>query len=177
MLILRGRKNITQIILILLIFLFLFLFFVYPNFKKIKSLSQEIRNYYIQLEKLYQEGQLLQNVVKDLKLIEPRIDELSKSLISKNEELDFITTLEKLADDNQINQELRIGSYQETQDKTYKILPIQLAIQANFSQLINYLIQINKLDHYININYIVISRTDNNSQIMASMEANTYWEK
>ena len=171
------NKFFINIVSIIIITAAVFIFITYPTIKEIKSFSQEIYNYRLYLEKLYLEGQVLKNIVRELKEVEPHLEELSEVLIDKKEELNFIISLEKLANNSELIQDLKINPSQEVSKNTYKILPVQITLQGNYSQLIKYLTEINKLNYYINIKHLSINKIGGASKINVSIEANTYWEK
>ncbi|TSC96079.1 MAG: Uncharacterized protein Athens101410_232 [Parcubacteria group bacterium Athens1014_10] len=170
------RKFFINLILMVIILSSILVFVTYPAIREIKSLSQEIYNYRLHLEKLYLKGQILKNIVEELKKVEPYIEKISKVLIGKNEELGFIVSLEKLADDNQLIQNLKIDPAQKIDSNNYKIMPVQIALQGDFTNLIKYLIELNKLDYYINIKNLSIQKIGKTSQINIFLEANTYGE-
>ena len=173
------RKNIINIILMIIILSAIIVFIAYPTLREIKSLSQQIYDYRLYLEKLYLQGQLLKNITEELKEVEMDFEKLSKVLIGKNQELSFITCLEKIANENQLIQNLKINTAQELNKDNYKILPINISLQGDFFQLVKYLIELNKLDYYINIKNLSINkiRGAENSKINILIKANSYWEK
>jgi len=171
------NKNLIQIFFAMIVIVIVFIFLTVPNFKEIKSLSQKIFDYRVYLEKLYKEGQLLKNTIGELKKIEPNLIKLSKVLIPQKDELNFITTLEDLAANNKIEQDLKINPFMESSAKDYKILPIELYFQATFPQFIKYLADLNKLDYYINIKQLLINKSSDASKIKIALTADTYWEK
>ena len=88
------RKNIITIILITVILSAIITFIAYPTVREIKSLSQQIYDYRLYLEKLYIQGQLLKNITEELKEVEPDLEKLSKVLIGKNQELNCTQQLQ-----------------------------------------------------------------------------------
>lgn len=171
------NKDLIQIFLIAIFIFVVFIFLTLPTFLEIKSLSRKIFDYRVYLEKLYREGQLLKNTISELKIIEPNLGKLSKILISSEEELNFITTLENLASDNQIEQELKINPFVNANAKDYKTLPIELNLQTTFPQFIKYLDDINKLDYYVSIKQLLINKSPDDSKIRITLGADTYWER
>lgn len=173
---LKNLKYLLSLVIVVIASFVIFIFYTLPNIQEIKLLSQKFYSYRLYLEKLYFEGQLLKNVVKELKEIEPHLQELSQVIVGKNDELAFITSLEKLAENNKINQSFNLNPNGQVTKNTYRIVPIQINFQSDFSQLIKYLMDTDKLDYYINIKSLTVNRAGNTSNINNSIEANTYWE-
>jgi len=131
-------------------------FIVYPSIKEIKKISNQINEQKEKLEKFYMEGCFLKPTKNQYEKIEPQIAELSKIFIHENQELDLITNLENIASKNNLKQKIELKELKEdtkTQAK-YETLPLTIKIIGNYLNCIKYLIELEALNFYINIDEI-----------------------
>ena len=135
-------------------------FVTLPSIREIKSLNEQIYAQRSELEKLYQKGQLLKQTLKEYEEIKPTTAALERIYIKRGEELSFITTLEAIANTNQLNQEIKLG----TQDpkKLTNQLPIQLEINGSLPKFIHYLASLEALDYYLNIDTLRLNSASRN---------------
>jgi len=185
---LKGKIIIFFIFFLIFIF-FIFFFCICPSVKKIKEIRKEINVQRIDLEKKYLKGQNFKKVFEKLKKIDEKIKMLDKVFINKNDSLKFVTTIEDVAEKNNITQKINLASFNQIEGNYYKEIPLQFFSQGSFSDQIKYLIDLESLDYYINIESIDITSSqqgknnfnnldlelkENNVNIM--ILANTYWK-
>ncbi len=97
-------------------------FAVWPAVSEIKLINEQILAERKNLEKKYQQGQSLRQATEEYLAIKDDWAEILKGLVMKNEELEFITQLEALADTRQVKQEIKIGTGVEyNKDFAYRI--------------------------------------------------------
>lgn len=152
------RRILINLIFLLSIVMSIVYFIIIPTIDNIKETSQRINEQKLDLETRYLGGQRLKKLNEILKTIEPQINILDKIFISQNRELEFITTLEEVAYRNNITQKINLGEIQNSNNPTYKTMPIQLTAQGKFDDQINYLKDLESLNYYINIDSIKLSR-------------------
>lgn len=162
-------------------------FVVMPTISDIKKMGEEIENQRIDLEQKYIKGQSLRKLTENLKKIEPQLVVLDQIFISQNHELEFITALEELANQNNISQKINLQELPKDGNKAYQKTPLQISAKGNFINLMNYLIDLEALNYYININSINLSSaytapsaaSDEQtvfSNINIALSADTYWK-
>ncbi len=178
----------------IIIILIIIIFFISPDIFQIKRLSEAIYEERIRLESLYNQGLVLKKVREELNRITPQAEVLQSLFIPKGQELVFITTLEELALKNKIEQEINLDLLQQKEiEKGYKVIPLRLVLKGNFLKILKYLLELERLDYYLNIDSLhleSISKTpyrdrllsdlyssSKESQIQAIISLLSYWRE
>ena len=132
------------IFLSLLVFLFIavFVLVTIPTIKTIKNLSREIYGIWFNLEKKYELGQTLKKTVADLKIVEQKKNQLLNVFLEKNQELTFITTLENIAEQFNLQQEINLEKEENNKNSLVVNLPFRFTVKGNFQDIIRYLSKI-----------------------------------
>jgi Tfp pilus assembly protein PilO len=162
--------------------------FIFPAAKKLAVVKKEISAQKIALEKIYIRGQNLRKISEDLEIVEPNLKNLKKMFIKEEDDLDFITSLEKTAENSGVKQNININYPAENNKKTsFQKIPLQLTASGNFLAQIKYLTALESLDYYISVRTLEISGSaDQNqenalegekSRVDMQLTANTYWQK
>lgn len=183
MTIFRDKLFIT-LIFIPVFLLALFLLIIWPLIQDIRILSQQIQRERVELERLYQKGQLLRKARLGYEKIKPELTSLEGVLLKKDGELKFITTLESLGDQNEIEQEIHLNPQDQIVKDNLRILPLRLNLTGEFENIFQYLNSLEKLDYYINISSLSFNREIKlekqevpSTRINVSLLAETYWEE
>lgn len=177
--IILGCAGITLALIILLI--------IVPSVKEMRDISQQIKQQLIQLEKKYEQSQHLQKTTRDIKKIQSFTPELNKIFITEGTELEFVTSLENIAQQCEVYQiiDLKIA---DNQQQSLSAIPITLEVRGNFTNVIKYINELEQLDYYININFLSIRPADqlkqastlnnipDNNMIIAHMEGSVFWQ-
>ena len=154
-----NLKN--KIIIIIIGFLTLFslilFFIVIPTIHDILDMGQIIEEQRIDLEKKYIKGQNLRQLTANLNKINLQLSKLEQIFISENRELEFITTLEGVANKNSTNQKINLGVQEDMPGYDYKKMTLQLFLQGNFVNIMNYLIGLESLEYYVNVKNIELT--------------------
>lgn len=154
-------KFISTVIIIILATCGITAFIIMPTINNIKDISSKINNIRLDLEKKYDNRQNLRTVMSKFKKIEKSSEKFSNIYIEKNEELKLITALERIASDNNLEQNINTFIYQN-ENKTAKIkgqeneIDIQLQLNGDYINIIKYLYDLRRLPYYINTRNIVI---------------------
>ncbi|MCK4554354.1 type 4a pilus biogenesis protein PilO [Candidatus Parcubacteria bacterium] len=185
---LNLKKKISiSIVIFILIIGGLIYFVVMPTINDIKKMGEEIENLRIDLEQKYIKGQSLRQLTENLKKIEPQLVILDQIFIKQNYELEFITKLEEIADQNNVSQTINLDTAKINKDKSYQTLPLRLSMRGNYKNIMNYLISMEALNYYINIDSMDLSSASAKlsatpevqttfSNISLTISANTYWK-
>ena len=150
----------------LLLLIAVCLFVVWPTIKEIKNISTKIYEQKEELEKLYLKGQFLKPTKEQYKKSQSQIPDLSKLIIKKKEELKIITALEEAASRNTLLQEINLQDPEKvTKEKTkpetkYQAIRLIIKVSGNYSNFLKYLVDLELLDYYINIDTIRIFSQD-----------------
>jgi len=163
-------------------------FIIFPVTRDIKDIRKNIITQKIDLENKTVRQKNLNTLNEKLKMIEPELQKFNQIFINKNRELEFITTLENIANKNQLSQKINFDPNNAVLEQDHQMITINLALTGNFNNLMNYLQDIEELPYYVNINQINISTGYNvntsptdqsanqNKNINCNITANTYWK-
>lgn len=141
----------------LAIILLLIYFIVIPTIKEIKVIGQTIEAQREDLEKKYIKGQSLRQSTENLSKIEPKLELLDQIFINRNRELEFITSLENKANKNQISQKINLSAPQKAENQNFQKTNLQLFTKGGFIKQLQYLLDLEHLNYYINIKLLELS--------------------
>ncbi len=127
-------------------------FIIWPSVDDIKSLNQVIEGQQAELEQLYTKGRSIKQTLEEYRQVKPTVTTLNNIYVKRGEELKLITTLEQVAHDQGVQQDLtQASSGDEPQGNT---LQLQLHVTGTLPKLITYLGALEALDYYLNINLV-----------------------
>ena len=86
-----------------------------------------------------------------VKKIEPFADRLADVYINQNRELEFITTLEGIASENNISQSLNLNLDNSNPTSGYNTVPLTINASGAYNDLLAYLISLETMKYYINV--------------------------
>lgn len=169
------RKIIIYLIIFLIATCSIIYFIILPTVNEIKRISNDIYLERVDLEKKYQRGQLLRVTIKNFETIKPKKSKLESVFINEGEELKFITSLEKIANDNNLNQEIKVQEKKiERQENNYYPLSLAISIRGEFINIMKYLQSLEKLNYYFNISAINIGADGQNKSILTNITGEIY---
>jgi len=149
---------------------------VWPSVQEIQTLNSQIDQQRLQLEELYQKGRNIKKTLEEYHAIKPTLGALDQVYVKHGQELAFITTLEGVASDAGVTQEL---SQSSTPNADTNSLSLQLKVGGTLQQILTYLTKVEALDYYVNIDLVRLSRSGdqtNNPNLSAIFLATTYVE-
>ena len=152
---LKSRIHLTLAILVIAVIILL-VFLDIPLVKKIKTSSANIKEKNNLLAS-YEEkgGDYLTRLRNEYVESEPRISETRISFVESGKVIDFILALEQIA--------VLTGNYQEIRETTSKeknILPFQISLWGSFPNLIRFLVQLENMKYFINVDSFVTLRIE-----------------
>lgn len=150
------RKIITSITLVIAGTIGIIYFIILPTIADINEIKNAVLLERIDLEKKYLRGQLLNKALEDFEIRKNEKENLLGVFIAEGEELEFVTSLEKIAEDNNVIQKLSLDNSQAVANQPYKTSILSVVSQGNFTDILNYLEDIKKLKYYYNINQMEI---------------------
>lgn len=152
------KKFLINVGMVAVILLSLIAFIIMPAINDIIKINQEITAERIALLKKFEQGLNIKKIEEELAEIEESIEELDKILIKTGQELKFITELENLAQNNQIDININPDfSGAPTAGKNIKIIPLQINLSGEYRQLINFLQDLERMPYYYNLNLTTFS--------------------
>lgn len=146
----KNKKVIGLSLTILLIVTALFI--IVLNLYQIKTTSQYIHQQQLILEKKLQMGQNIKEISKQYKQILAEMDLINNIFVVKGEELEFITTLEKIASDN--NLELRIDMSEPDSEDS---IQLSLVLSGEYNSILLFIEKLESIPTYYNIEEITIA--------------------
>ncbi len=158
---LKQKKEIYLLIIwVILILVVLFVFFL-PNLKKMKTISENVKESEKKLEAMQKSGQSKEEAEVNYRLIKENISKIDGIIPKRGEELPFITALEEIASKNHLEQKMNIFISKDNKPVTGEIitLPFQLTLDGNFYNFFNYLNDLELSEYYLNIQKIQINQS------------------
>lgn len=105
------------------------------------------------------------------------IGRLEKSLIEKNREIEFVTHLERLANDSRIVQEPSLGPLRSDKNKLYQTATLDINAQGKYQDLMRYLSALENLSYASSISSLSLNRhNEGDGQASMHLIINTYWK-
>lgn len=149
-------------------------FIILPTIKNIQKMGSDIDAIRLDLEKKYIKGQSLNKLSNNLKKIESKLDNLDTIFINHNRALEFITTLEEVAVNNNVSQKINLMTDKALAENQYKKIPLQIMITGSYANALQYIIDLETLSYYVNISTIDINKQADS--VSVQIAASTYWK-
>ena len=175
----RSPKNRMILILVftVLIGALEIIFVTIPSIKEIKQTKEEIVGQIDYANKLLLAGQTINRLQADIKRITPFLDKFNQIFIRPEEQLSFIISLEDLAKNKGVTAELSISDLPKGPKEETVSVPLDMRVQSSFPELVAFLIELQKLDYYINIKTISLNSGGANGENISSiLRSTTYWQ-
>jgi hypothetical protein len=155
-------------------------FIIWPSIKDIRSLNEVIENQQVELERLYIKGRSIKQTLEEYREVKPTVATLDNIYVKRGDELKLITTLEQVAHDQGVEQDLTQAS--PTDNRQGNTLQLQLHVVGSLPKLIKYLAALEALDYYLNVNLLrlnvnqttAVSQTAGSPQLSAIFLTTAY---
>jgi len=182
----KIRILIILVLSVLAIFLIVY-FIIIPRVNFIKEKGEEIVERRQFLEEQYIKAKKFREDNQDMQLVDEDIDKLDEVFVKYDNDLEFIETLEGVALENNIDQKISLNSTKSEEEKDFEKIRLEISAEGDFFNIMNYLIDLEILSYYININSLDIyklgSQGINNqedlpnlSKVFCKIIADTYWK-
>ncbi len=175
---LTNRFLVSTIAFILLLCAVLSLI-VLPSVREIKLINKQVHEERVRLEKLYLKGQLQRHVRENYNKIINEIDFLDSLMLKENQELQYITNVEKFASEENLTLSIQIGESKRMPETPFSTLAFVFNVSGKWENILKWIDKVEALPYYTNIKEISISiREDTQSKIRsasATINADTYW--
>lgn len=153
----------------------IFIFIDLPAIKNIKKIKDEIEFQRLDLEKKYFKIQRSKKTALSLNKIEAEMAEMNNVFINENRELEFITSLERLAAKNSLSQEINLAGKEGQKEGEPRVANLYVRLTGSYDNIINYLSDMESSEYYINFTGLELSSAPNSGQYSLSLKALTYW--
>lgn len=157
------QKNLIKIAISLVVMSMVILFIIMPNIDYIKKTKEQIKTERAELERRYQRIIYLKQNADRVKEIEQRLNILDELFLLNDQELKFITTLELIAEKNNVSQKINLKSI-NLNDPQQTSLPFAISANGSFNDIISFLLEIEQLSYYTNFNSLKISSKSANKE-------------
>lgn len=175
------QKITTNTVILLVLFGVVLYFGIFITLSAIENTRVEIIAEKIETEKRVNREQNMSSLISKLKKIENDLVKIDNVFIDKNSELEFITTLESVANYNNVTQGINLLPIDETVKENPKSI-VNIVAKGKYIDIINYMQDIESLNYYVNISMINISRVtkaqaeENNDEVSLNLNADVYWK-
>jgi Tfp pilus assembly protein PilO len=140
-------------------------FFIIPSVRQIIKMNEEITRQRVDLEKKSSLGLNIKKIKTDLKEIEDNIGQLDSFFISPGKELDFISSVETLGNRNEIKLDIKPQFPGQDMSTRIKIIPLQISASGQYGQIQKFMLELESLPYYYNIDSISQNGTNENTQV------------
>ncbi|MFA5134059.1 MAG: hypothetical protein WC459_04620 [Patescibacteria group bacterium] len=171
------QKTLVTIAILAIASLFIFIFIIQPTIKDIGAFNDRIQIERVSLENKYTGRRNIKNIVADLKYVTDAILPLSERIIiQKGNEVGFISSIEKIAQKNDVVQKIKINPA-GINNKIAEKQNLSITLSGDFKKILNYINELEVSDLYIIINSVNISSGDGQSiKAAASGDVKAYLE-
>ncbi|MDO8559514.1 MAG: hypothetical protein Q7S23_00555 [bacterium] len=150
------RKIYITISLVIIALAAMGYFLVWPTLREITGITQAIQREQEDLELKYQRGQRIRKIASEYKKIKPQRDRLNTIFVPSGDELQFITTLERLERQYQV-EVVPTPDQRSNALGPNDPLPLLLSIRGNYPKVLQYLIALERLNYYFNVGSMSIT--------------------
>ena len=155
------KKKLVIISSVSIIILTLFvLFIIKPVILKLENLSGTILGKKAELESLTQEETVLPRQEKELGNLKDKLPKILRAIPTQDEVINFIIDLEQIAHKNNVTQSINIKeetAKAEKKEGGLKESVFKLTLAGSFPDIINYIINLENLEYYADINLLNIT--------------------
>jgi len=173
-----SKINTKTFTLLSIVIILIIIAFTYPIISRMLTISQGAKNLRNTIDE--QRSTIsLEEVTDSYEKYETKLTLINQAMIAKNRELEFITTLENIAANLTLQQDINIGQREIIDNSSYTKTSLSILLQGDFKNQIQYLQSIEKLPIYINVKKININTAkEENTATTTKMLllANTFWQ-
>ncbi len=148
-------SSISIIILTLLV-----LFIIKPVILKLENSSGTILGKKAELESLTQKETVLPRQEKELENLKDKLPKILRAIPAQDEVINFIIDLEQIAHKNNVTQSINIKegtAKAEKEEEGLRESVFKLTLAGSFPDIINYIINLENLEYYADINSLNIT--------------------
>jgi len=127
------------------------IFVIIPSAPAITAVSRQITAEKVSLRENRGEENSFKETLSSYRLFESKAYLLNRSVMNKNRNLEFITALEDAAEENNLDQKITVGNYQNIDESGHSRMPLQLALRGSFTDELKYLQTLEKMPIYFNV--------------------------
>jgi len=145
------KKTIIFFVILLALICFVLFYIIIPTVNEIKKLNKYIYQEQKDLEVKFQTGKKIREIRQDYLKIKPYMVQFNNIYLTEDKKIEFFTTLEKIA--QKYNLEININLLPL---EFSEIISFKFELSGEYFDFLKYLIDLEKLDYYVNIDEILI---------------------
>lgn len=127
---------------------------IWPTTSFIRDLDADTNNLKTYLEQRYDNTRRLRVSLRHMSEIREKVNGYDRHLVQAHDELSVITELEKIAAARTVVQKIENSNLDTPHDQ----LRLSLLVTGSFSDVLNYLVDLERMDYFINPETLVLSQ-------------------
>jgi len=153
---LSSRQKSFTIFSVFLVMLGTIIYFIIvPAITEIRNLNTQIYNQRLSLERKYTERFGMRKVVKNFREISDDFSKATSIYMPQNGELDFITSIESIADNNSVELKIFLAPQEQSEyPNGIQSFDLTLTTRGNFKDTVNFMQEMERTAIYIIIDNI-----------------------
>lgn len=164
-------------------FLLIFSLIIFPNYRSIKKINQQIADLRSNLEIKYERAKHLHQSQVHLADVQKITKEWNKKFLKKGDEIKLITSLENLAEELNLQQTLSLGSVYQPLKNGFLSLDLNSTISGEYKNILRYIDTLQNQVSSLAINEIsasqggpasVLERKKIKNPVTSSLKMNLY---
>lgn len=175
------------VLLPLMVIILLSYFVILPSANKIVVIKQDVEKRRMEIEQKYENRKRMGDITGYFEKVKANIDVLNRPFVNNDQKLEFITSLEDIAVENNVEQRIDLRPQEAVTRDFYEVIPVSITTNGEFKDQFNYLLGLESLDEYININYLQINSASgrseergpagekNGNRVRFLIKADTFW--
>lgn len=171
-----NQKLVILITGFLLVVTAISIWVVVPVVKDIQNLNQRIYEQRLALEKRYVQRFSVRRIIKNFSEINESMDKALSMFLEENSEINFLTSLEQAADENNVSLQIYLSPQEDGLDEEKQKLELTLTVKGDFSKVLGFMNTIEKFEKYILLNSVSLIQKpeDKDGVINASLKGHVY---
>ena len=182
-----SKYKMIIVLVLLLVFVIGLSLLLLPTVDNIKEMKEDIQARRREVERKYEQRKEFGDISDKLKEIKSQLGLLNKPFVLDSKKLEFITELEKLAQENNVEQNIELKMDNAQKKGFYKSVPLNIRTSGEFKDQMKYLIGLESLEEYVNIHHLTLNsqqegafeaeveEKEDRNQIEMLIRSRTYW--
>lgn len=133
-----------------------FFFVIKPAAEDMKGIKNDIKKERAELERKYLEGLNAKLISKKADRIRGDLEVLDRIFIEEDGYLDLVTSLERIAADNKVEEKLDILEDSAQNKKEHRVVPVHIEVEGEFKNLLAFVYDLKRAPFQFNINKLKI---------------------
>lgn len=158
-------------------------FVILPTIERIQEVNEDIQSQRAEVERKYKQRKKVGELAEQVDTVMSQVSWLNKPFVLDSRKLEFVTSLEQLAAEKGVEQDLELEISDSEEKDFYEVIPITITTSGSFDRQLDYLVGLETLSEYINIRYLKMGSKrlekevseEEGEEINMLILADTYW--